>query len=243
MQNHLLQILALVAMEAPVGRQANHIRNEKVKVLQAIAPVSLDNLVVGQYTAKADGKRKGYLEEDGVPVDSITPTFAAAALQVRNRRWDGVPFLVRAGKALDATQTEIRVRFRRVPGNIYTDSAGHLANNEFVIRVQPNASLSLRFVNKVPGLKLALDDTTLDLQYSSTYNAVMPEAYESLILDVIRGDRSLFIRDDELEAAWDIFTPALHELDEKNVTPRRYAFGSSGPEAATQLAARYGVAW
>jgi glucose-6-phosphate 1-dehydrogenase len=130
-----------------------------------------------------------------------------------------------------------------VPGNIFANAVGHLANNELIIRVQPDAYIAFRIVNKVPGLRIALDESELDLRYESAFDAVIPEAYESLILDVIRGDRSLFIRADELEAAWDIFTPVLHELEERNIKPRPYPFGGTGPEAADVLASRYGTAW
>lgn len=245
MQNHLLQILALVAMEQPVGLHANYIRDEKVKVLRCISPLPLNHLVVGQYASGAlNGQRhRAYREEDGVPQDSITPTYAAAVLQVRNRRWDGVPFLIRAGKGLNARMTEIRIQFHEVPGNIFAESTGHLNPNELVIRVQPNAAISFRIVNKVPGFSIVLGESELDLRYESAFNAKIPEAYEWLLLDVIRGDKSLFIRSDELEAAWDIFTPVLHRLDAKRIQPVPYAFGSAGPKAADLLATRHGAAW
>jgi glucose-6-phosphate 1-dehydrogenase len=244
MQNHLLQILALVAMEQPVAYEARHVRDEKVKVLRCVPAITLDDLVVGQYTA-GEGKTNhiGYLEEENIPRDSITPTYAAAALYVKNRRWDGVPFLIRAGKAMGDTKTEIRIKFQEVPGNIFDKSALHLANNELVIQVQPDPGMSLRIVNKEPGLGMALNESNLDLRYSSAFDGLIPDAYESLILDVIRGDESLFIRSDELEAAWDIFTPVLHELEERRVRPKGYPFGGNGPEAAHALAARHNLNW
>lgn len=245
MQNHLLQILALVAMEQPVSLEAGYVRDEKVKALRCVQPVTVDDLVTGQYTAGAlQGQRRlGYLEEEGIPADSLTPTYAAAALHVRSRRWDGVPFLVRAGKALNARMTEIRIRFRPVPGNIFLHAAGHLANNELIIRVQPDAAITFRIVNKVPGLGITLEESDLDLQYASAFPVQIPDAYECLLLDVIEGDRSLFIRADELAAAWDVFTPVLHELESRKTKPRPYPFGSAGPEAAQALAARYGATW
>ncbi|MBP8128107.1 MAG: glucose-6-phosphate dehydrogenase [Candidatus Hydrogenedentes bacterium] len=245
MQNHLLQILALVAMEQPVRLEAGYVRDEKVKALRCVQPVTVEDLVTGQYTAGAlEGRRRlGYLEEEGIPAGSVTPTYAAAALHVRNRRWDGVPFLIRAGKALNARMTEIRIRFRPVPGNIFLHAAGHLANNELIIRVQPDAAITFRIVNKVPGLGITLEESDLDLQYASAFPVQIPDAYECLLLDVIEGDRSLFIRADELAAAWDIFTPVLHELATRGTKPRPYSFGSAGPEAAQALAARYGATW
>jgi glucose-6-phosphate 1-dehydrogenase len=245
MQNHLLQMLALVAMEQPVALNSTYVRDEKVKALRAVKPLALDDLVVAQYTAGAAKGRQyfGYLEEKGTPADSITPTYAAAALRVNNRRWDGVPFLIRAGKGLDDSKTEIRIRFREVPGNIFADAAAKLPSNELVITVQPDAGLTMRIVNRVPGLGIRLDETKLDLRYASAFEGAIPDAYESLILDVIQGDKSLFIRADELEAAWDIFTPALHELEARRVKPETYPFGSAGPQAADALAARFDARW
>ncbi|MFP4499714.1 MAG: glucose-6-phosphate dehydrogenase [Candidatus Hydrogenedentota bacterium] len=245
MQNHLLQILALVAMEQPVTLAAKHVRDEKVKALSAIPPINLDALVVGQYTRGylAGEAHHGYLEEERIAKDSTTPTFAAAVLGVNNRRWEGVPFLLRAGKGLTTKCTEIRIRFRCVPGNIFAHAAGHLSNNELIINVQPEPHITFRIVNKVPGLEIDLDESALDLQYAATYPAAIPEAYESLLLDVIQGDKSLFIRSDELEAAWDVFTPVLHALESRRIKPRGYPFGSNGPDAAHNLASRYGAAW
>ncbi len=245
MQNHLLLILALIAMETPVTLGAENVRDEKVKALSAVPPLSLDNLVVGQYTrGSLNGKAQpGYLEEEGVAPNSTTPTFAAAVLAVRNRRWDGVPFLLRAGKGLHTKCTEIRIRFRCVPGNIFAQAAGHLSNNELVINVQPKPHITFRIVNKVPGLEIELDENALDLQYAAAYPTAIPEAYESLLLDVMQGDKSLFIRADELVAAWDVFTPVLHDLESRRIKPRGYPFGSNGPDAAHNLASRYGAAW
>jgi len=245
-QNHLLQILALTAMESPERYEAGRIRDEKVKVLRAVPPVAADEVVLGQYTAAASGggeRRRGYREEPGVAPDSVTPTFAALALQVRNRRWDGVPFLIRAGKALDGRMTEIRVQFRPVPGDIFRHLGGCPADNELIIRVQPDEAINFRIVSKTPGLGLKLAAGDLDLLYRSAFRQEIPEAYESLLLDVIRGDKTLFIRGDELEAAWDIFTPALHDFDRRRREPQPYPFGSAGPAAATALAERYGVRW
>lgn len=245
MQNHLLQMMALVAMEQPVGLDSVYVRDEKVKALRAVPPLTLNDIVVGQYTAGAlNGKQHfGYLDEEGVPKDSITATYACAALRVKNRRWDGVPFLIRAGKGLHTSMTEIRIRFQRMPGNIFEHATGHLSANELVIRVQPDAGISFRIVNKVPGLGIKLDESYLDLSYARAFEGDIPDAYESLILDVIQGDKSLFIRADELEAAWDIFTPVLRELEEKRIQPEPYVFGGTGPASADALAARFNVRW
>ena len=241
MQNHLLQMMALVAMEPPVTLEAQDVRDEKVKVLRAVPPLVIQDLVVGQYTS--NGVRKGYLDEEGVPEGSITPTFAAAVLHVTNRRWDGVPFLLRAGKGLDRRFAEIRIRFRPVPGKTFSQPGNLLEPNELVIRVQPDESISYRIMNKAPGLQLDLRKTDLNLTYQEAFEGEIPDAYESLLLDVLQADQSLFIRADELAAAWDIFTPVLHELESKGIRPETYPFNSPGPEAANTLARKYGVEW
>ncbi|MBI2431420.1 MAG: glucose-6-phosphate dehydrogenase [Candidatus Hydrogenedentes bacterium] len=245
MQNHLLQMLALVAMEPPVALNSHYVRDEKVKALRCVAPLTLNDVVVGQYTAGAvEGhQHSGYREEEGVPAGSRTPTYAAAVLQIRNRRWDGVPFLIRAGKGLHTNMTEIRIRFHDVPGNIFRTSPDLLTANELVIRVQPNAAISFRIMNKVPGLGIKLAQSDLDLSYEAAFGGKIPDAYESLLLDVIKGDKSLFIRSDELAAAWQIFTPVLHELEARRVEPEKYTFGSEGPPAANALAARFNARW
>ena len=242
-QNHLLQILALTAMDPPAAFDAHHIRNEKVRVLRSVAPAPVADILLGQYGA---GDYKGqrhaaYTEEPSIARDSVTPTYVATVLHVRNNRWDGVPFLLTAGKALSQRKTEIRVRFRDVAKNLFAASAPHVPANELVIRVQPDESISLQIVNKAPGLKMELAGTDLDLHYASAFKNVIPDAYECLLLDVLRGDRSLFIRADELEAAWDIFTPALHEMESARQRPERYPFGENGPGGLRELATRHGI--
>eukprot|EP00879_Flechtneria_rotunda_P011986 GHRR01012519.1.p1 GENE.GHRR01012519.1~~GHRR01012519.1.p1 ORF type:complete len:565 (+),score=146.91 GHRR01012519.1:1727-3421(+) len=194
-QNHLLQILALFAMEQPVSLDAEDIRNEKVKVLRSMKMVTLDDVVTGQYRAR--GKLPGYLDDETVPKGSVTPTFSAIAMFINNHRWDGVPFLLKAGKALNKRRAEIRVQFRHVPGNLYRDKQGadpDAACNELVIRIQPKEAIYLKINNKVPGLGLRLDQTRLDLQYQEEYQGELPDAYERLLLDVVNGDKRLFIR-------------------------------------------------
>ncbi|XP_077250389.1 glucose-6-phosphate 1-dehydrogenase, chloroplastic-like [Tasmannia lanceolata] len=248
MQNHLLQILALFAMETPVSLDAEDIRNEKVKVLRSMKPLQLENLVVGQYKSYTKGgvTYPGYRDDKTVPNDSLTPTFAAAALFIDNARWDGVPFLMKAGKALDTRRTEIRVQFRHVPGNLYKRSFGmdlDLATNELVIRVQPDEAIYLKINNKIPGLGMRLDRSNLNLHYAARYSKEIPDAYERLLLDAIEGERRLFIRSDELDAAWELFTPMLKELEEKKIVPEPYSYGSRGPDGAHYLAAKYKVRW
>ncbi|GMH20386.1 hypothetical protein Nepgr_022227 [Nepenthes gracilis] len=248
MQNHLLQILALFAMETPVSCDAEDIRNEKVKVLRSMRPLQLENLVVGQYKSHTKGgiTYPGYTDDMTVPKDSLTPTFAAAALFIDNARWDGVPFLMKAGKALHTRRAEIRVQFRHVPGNLYNRNIGtdlDQATNELVIKIQPDEAIYLKINNKVPGLGMRLDRSTLNLHYAARYSKEIPDAYERLLLDAIDGERRLFIRSDELDAAWALFTPLLKELEEKKIIPEYYPYGSRGPVGAHYLAARYNVRW
>ncbi|XP_057777011.1 glucose-6-phosphate 1-dehydrogenase, chloroplastic-like isoform X2 [Salvia miltiorrhiza] len=248
MQNHLLQILALFAMETPVSLDAEDIRNEKVKVLRSMRPIRVDDVVVGQYKSHTRGGQSfpGYTDDKTVPKDSLTPTFAAAALFIDNARWDGVPFLMKAGKALQDKRTEIRVQFRRVPGNLYNRNFGtdlDRATNELVIRVQPDEAIYLKINNKVPGLGMKLDRSNLNLLYKARYSKEIPDAYERLVLDAIEGERRLFIRSDELDAAWLLFSPVLNEIEEKKVIPEYYPYGSRGPVGAHYLAARYNVKW
>jgi len=210
--------------------------------------VSLDDVVTGQYVGRTDGKASfpGYQDDETVPKGSLCPTFAAAALHINNARWDGVPFLMKAGKALDQRLAEIRVQFRHVPGNIFAGKPGGDLNsetNELVIRIQPDEAIYLKINNKVPGLGMRLNHTKLDLQYKAAYDVDFPDAYERLILDVVNGDKRLFIRSDELEAAWDLFTPLLNELEEKQVVPETYPYGSRGPIGAHYLGAKYDVRW
>jgi glucose-6-phosphate 1-dehydrogenase len=239
-QNHLLEMMALVAMEPCERMDAGHICNEKIRVLRAVAPLSLDEVAVGQYTSgEWQGvMRKGYREEALVPSDSCSPTFAAALLRIRNARWDGVPFLIQAGKAMDTRKTEIRIQFKPVAGGMFGDG---LQPNALVIRVQPDEAIALHVLTKVPGMGVRLKKTELDLRYRQAFSEVIPDAYESLLLDVIRGDKSLFIRKDELAAAWDIFTPVLHDLDQRAIVPEPYRFGSAGTAGSAALAARAGI--
>uniref|UniRef100_A0A1J3CPK6 Glucose-6-phosphate 1-dehydrogenase n=1 Tax=Noccaea caerulescens TaxID=107243 RepID=A0A1J3CPK6_NOCCA len=248
MQNHLLQILALFAMETPVSLDAEDIRNEKVKVLRSMRPIQLEDVVIGQYKSNTKGgvTYPGYTDDTTVPKGSLTPTFAAAALFIDNARWDGVPFLMKAGKALHTRSAEIRVQFKHVPGNLYNRNSGtnlDRTTNELVIRVQPDEGIYLKVNNKVPGLGMRLDQSHLNLLYSTRYSKEIPDAYERLLLDAIEGERRLFIRSDELDAAWALFTPLLKEIEEKKTSPESYPYGSRGPVGAHYLAARHNVQW
>ncbi|KAF4359313.1 glucose-6-phosphate 1-dehydrogenase, chloroplastic-like [Cannabis sativa] len=248
MQNHLIQILALFAMETPVSLDAEDVRNEKVKVLKSMRPLLLEDVVVGQYKGHSKGGKSypAYTDDPTVPNGSLTPTFAAAALFIDNARWDGVPFLMKAGKALHTRRAEIRVQFRHVPGNLYKQNFGtdlDKATNELVLRVQPDEAIYLKINNKVPGLGMRLDRSDLNLLYRARYPREIPDAYERLVLDAIEGERRLFIRSDELDAAWTLFTPLLNELEVKKIAPELYPYGSRGPVGAHYLAAKHNVRW
>lgn len=245
MQNHLLQILCLTAMEKPVTTSPDHIRDEKVKVLKAVEELTLDDVVLGQYQGDPEGQdedsRLGYLDDKTVPAGSTCPTFAAAVLKIKNERWDGVPFILRCGKALNERKAEVRIQYRDVPGDIFN---GQTARNELVIRVQPNESVYAKVMTKTPGMSFTLEETELDLTYKSRYkDARLPEAYERLILDVFVGSQMHFVRSDELAEAWRIFTPLLHKIDNDKPKPIPYKYGSRGPQEADNMAARCGFTY
>jgi len=215
MQNHLLQILCLTAMEKPVSTSPDDIRNEKVKVPDA---------------------RTGYQDDPTVPAGSTCPTFATAVLRINNERWDGVPFILKCGKALNERKAEVRIQYKDVPGDIFS---GSTVRNELVIRVQPNESVYVKVMTKTPGMSFDLQETELDLTYSSRYReARLPEAYERLLLDVFVGSQVHFVRSDELAEAWRIFTPLLHKIEEEKPEPIKYKYGSRGPPQADVLAER-----
>jgi glucose-6-phosphate 1-dehydrogenase len=242
MQNHLTQILALLAMECPLDLSPHSVRDEKVRVLQQVVPISTSDVVFGQYTRAMlpDGREvPGYREDADVPKNSLTPTYAAAILRVNSPRWRGVPFMMCAGKGLDARMTEIRVHFKSPEHGLFDTLGGR--PNAFVVRVQPDEAINLEICNKIPGSGMRLDAAQLDLRYRKAFPGRIADAYENLLLDVVRGDRSLFIRADELRAAWDIFTPLLLAADARELPPEPYFFGSHGPGGVRALARRYGL--
>ncbi|KAL1929456.1 hypothetical protein VTP01DRAFT_1594 [Rhizomucor pusillus] len=237
MQNHLLQVLSLIAMERPISTESEAIRDEKVKVLKCIPPIVAEDALLGQYIG-ANGK-PGYLEDDTLKnKQSRTPTFAALVCWIQNERWEGVPFILKAGKALNDAKVEVRIQFRNVAGSLYKGSP----RNELVLRVQPREAVYVKFNNKQPGLSYQTIQTDLDLSYHNRYtDLAIPDAYESLILDVLRADHSNFVRDDELEAAWKIFTPLLHKIDSDSSIPvKPYEYGSRGPAELDDFVRKYG---
>jgi glucose-6-phosphate 1-dehydrogenase len=238
MQNHLLQVLTLLAMERPISFSSEDIRDEKVRVLRAIPAIEPKNVIIGQYGKSLDGSKPSYKEDDTVPKDSRCPTFCALVAYIKNERWDGVPFIMKAGKALNEQKTEIRVQFKDVTSGIFKD----IPRNELVMRIQPNESVYIKMNSKLPGLTMQTVVTELDLTYRRRFSDLkIPEAYESLILDCMKGDHSNFVRDDELDASWRIFTPLLHYLDDnKEIIPMEYPYGSRGPAVLDDFTSSYG---
>jgi glucose-6-phosphate 1-dehydrogenase len=239
MQNHLLQILTLTAMEQPVTLSAEDIRNEKVKVLRAMDPIKFENVVIGQYGPSPDGKQVGYVDDPSVPDDSTTPTFASAVMYIKNARWHDVPFILKCGKGLNERKAEVRIQFKQPPGSLL----GDVPMNELVLKVQPSESVYMKLITKTPGLSESWDQTELNLTYANRFGSShLPDAYERLILDVMRGDHRLFVRNDELAHAWDIFTPLLHKIENEKIKPVTYTFGSRGPKEADVMHEAVGFA-
>ncbi|XP_031770806.1 glucose-6-phosphate 1-dehydrogenase isoform X2 [Apis florea] len=238
MQNHLLQILSLVAMEKPASCHPDDIRDEKVKVLKCIKTLTLDDVVLGQYIGDPESDnpdaRLGYLDDATVPSGSITPTYSLAVLKINNERWDGVPFILKCGKALNERKAEVRIQYQDVPGDIFD---GKAKRNELVIRVQPGEALYIKMMTKSPGITFDMEETELDLTYGSRYKDLkLPDAYERLILDVFCGSQMHFVRNDELSQAWRIFTPLLHQIENERIKPIPYTYGSRGPKEADEMA-------
>lgn len=246
MQNHLTQMLALIAMDPPVRAAGedfgDYVRDEKVKVLHAIKPISLDKCVMGQYTAPDDGSMAGYTEDDTVPDDSVTPTYAALVMYVDNPRWAGVPFVMKAGKALDEKKVEVRMKFHTPAAAATMFPDIRVPANELVLRVQPNEAVYMKTNVKTPGLAGAPVASELDLSYGTRFDDKMadsPSAYTRLILDCLRGKQAAFVRDDELRAAWKIFTPLLHAIEAGEKQPTKYKAFSRGPAEADEFVAKY----
>ncbi|MBN1261271.1 MAG: glucose-6-phosphate dehydrogenase [Anaerolineae bacterium] len=229
-QNHLLQLLTLTAMEPPPAFNARFLRDEKVKVLQAVRAIAPDDVVLGQY--------EGYLQEAGVARGSRTPTFAALRLYVDNWRWQGVPFYLRSGKSLPQKLSEITLQFKRVPHLLFRDNA-RLAPNRLSICLQPDESIHLHFETKTPGAGMRTSPVDMEFHYGEDFGEhALPEAYERLLLDALQGDASLFARADEIELSWGLIDP----LTDSGV-PAPYMPGSWGPEAAHALVEQQHCDW
>jgi glucose-6-phosphate 1-dehydrogenase len=249
-QNHMFQLMSLVAMEPPTSLDARSVRDEKVKVYQSVRPIRpnlVDELAVrGQYTAGEymGQKTNGYLKEKDVPPDSKTETFAAMKLFIDNWRWSGTPFYLRTGKFLQEKLSEIVVRFRSPPLTLFQKQCeSPVFPNDLIIRVQPDEGVSLRVNGKVPGGAMVIKSVALDFLYKTTFNVEPPEAYERLIYDAMLGDQTLFIRGDEVEAAWAVVDPIEQGWKESKHPPEPYAPGTWGPKKAFDLIEKDGRRW
>ena len=257
LQNHVLQLLCLVAMEPPAFFQAKNIRDEKLKVLETLAPGAAGDLskwvACGQYTAgEVDGhKAAAYRDEERIPQDSRRETYVAMDVRVDNWRWAGVPFYLRTGKRLPERVSEIAIQFKLPPLNLFTtvECEGDICDlvgarpNTLVFRIQPAESIRLSFSTKRPGMQYQIHPVTMDFAYESAFTHGLPEAYERLLLDVMRGDSTLFTRSDELESAWRFVTPVLDAIDGGQLDPHPYQAGSWGPDAAAELLSSAGRKW
>lgn len=250
-QNHVMQLLCLIAMEPPVAFDADEIRNKKADVLHAIRKLKREDVhdfaSRGQYgSGWQEGEQvKGYREEDKVAPDSNTETFAALKLFVDNWRWSNVPFYIRSGKRMQQTISVITVQFKPVPHQSFPDEAiENWQPNRMIINIQPDMGIRIRFQAKKPGLKMQLNPVDMLFNYSDTYTSGIPEGYETLLLDVIEGDATLFMRADQVEAAWEVITPILETWrDNPSVNFPNYMAGTNGPETAEALIAREGDNW
>ncbi|MDO6426878.1 glucose-6-phosphate dehydrogenase [Thalassotalea sp. 1_MG-2023] len=251
-QNHLLQILSLLAMEPPADLSADSIRDEKLKVIKALVPITRQNVkdktVRGQYSDGFlnGGPVPGYLNEDGANENSNTETFVAIKAEIDNWRWSGVPFYLRTGKRMPAKHSEIVVHFKPQPHNIFKESHADLPANKLTIRLQPDEGVELQMMNKIPGIasQLNIHENKLDLSFSKIYqDQRVVDAYERLMLEVINGNQSLFVRRDEVEAAWTWADGIIEAWQSSNEAPKPYAAGSWGPVSSISLIARDDRQW
>jgi glucose-6-phosphate 1-dehydrogenase len=241
-QNHMLQLLTLVCMEPPASFEADKVRDEKVKVLDAITPPTPEHVaamtVRAQYTAGVSGGEdvNGYLEEEDVPGDSNTETYAALRLEVHNWRWAGVPIVLRTGKRLARKVTEIAVQLKPVP-HLAFQSKGSVGvqPNQLILTMQPNEGVSLSLGAKIPGSQMRIRPVNMEFLYGTAFMSQSPEAYERLILDAMRGEATLFTRNDEVDAQWSIIDPILKAWEDGSSDMATYEAGSAGPDEAEEL--------
>jgi glucose-6-phosphate 1-dehydrogenase len=251
MQNHLLQLLCLVAMEPPVNFNADEVRNRKVDVLRAMRRFGPDDVrnsaVRGQYASGwMQGKEvPGYREEPKVNPESNTETFAAVKFFIDNWRWQGIPFYLRTGKRLHQSASIITVQFKDVPHLVFpTEAAESWQQNRLIISIQPEMSIRIQVQAKRPGIDMVLNPVDMVFDYKGTYTAQAPEAYETLLLDTMLGDQTLFMRGDQVEEAWSLIMPILNTwVNKKSLTFPNYSADSWGPESAEALIARDGFTW
>ncbi|HSD82991.1 MAG TPA: glucose-6-phosphate dehydrogenase, partial [Anaerolineae bacterium] len=239
-QNHLLQLVSLVAMEPPASFDATALRNEKVKVLNSIQPMKeadvLHKTVLAQY--------KGYREEEGVDPQSTTPTYAAVRLQVDNWRWQGVPFYLRSGKCLGEKLSQVTIEFKEPPHLLFPNSNSPLTPNMLVLYLQPDEGMHLRFEAKVPDTVADMRSVDMEFHYADSFGkTAIPEAYERLLLDIMTGDAALFTRADEVETAWGLIDPIIHAWEAQKQPLTIYEPGSWGPKESDELLAQESRRW
>ena len=248
LQNHLLQMLCIVAMEPPSNLDADVIRDEKLKVLRSLKPLTeedvFQNVIRGQYKSGIiNGKNvDGYTQEEKVDKNSLTETFVALKIEIQNWRWSGVPFYLRTGKRMQEKAAEIVIQFKDIPCKIFPTS-GRNVGNRLIIRIQPEETVQLFFSAKEPGDGNRLHPVYLDLDFNKMFTNRRTDGYERLLLDVIRGNLSLFVRRDEQLAAWKWVMPILDAWENHKIVPRQYAAGTWGPASSSAMLARDGVYW
>ncbi|MFO0318871.1 MAG: glucose-6-phosphate dehydrogenase [Neisseriaceae bacterium] len=249
LQNHLLQLLCIVAMEPPFSLDADTIRDEKLKVLKSLKPLNADdvlnNVIRGQYKSGAiDGKSvPGYIQEENIPPNSYTETFVALKAEIQNWRWAGVPFYLRTGKRMQEKVAEIVIQFKDIPCKIFPSAVSNFANR-LIIRLQPDETIQLFFLAKQPGDTNQLQQAYLDLDFAKMFKTRhRQEGYERLLLDVIRGKLTLFVRRDEQKAAWAWVEPILDTWNKLDIAPKLYTSGTWGPSTSSALLARDSVSW
>jgi len=248
-QNHLLQLLVILAMEPPVSIDPDAVRDEKIKVLRALKSLTgneaLESTVRGQYKAGAyaDGAVPGYLDNDDVPDDSMTETFVAIRAEIESWRWAGVPFYLRTGKRMEGKLTEIIVNFKKVPHSIFDTADGFSTPNQLIIQLQPEESIRMRIYVKAWGDDIQLQPVHLNLDFNDVFKKRQMIAYERLCIDIIRGNQTLFMRRDEVDAAWAWIDPIREAWEQYNVVPKAYTAGTMGPAAANALISKEGLKW
>jgi glucose-6-phosphate 1-dehydrogenase len=248
-QNHLLQLLCILAMEPPANIAADSVRDEKLKVLRALRPLAgndvAEKTVRGQYKAGAAAGSPvvGYLEEAGIPADSVTETFVSLKVEIESWRWAGVPFYLRTGKRLQESLAEIVVTFEDVPHEIFEKSNRAHSNNRLVIRLQPDENIMLTILAKKPGGGMNLKPVSLNLNLANTAKQRHLDAYERLLMDIVQGNLTLFMRRDELDAAWRWIDPIREAWQQQDEKPKTYTAGTWGPAASSALIERDGFSW
>jgi glucose-6-phosphate 1-dehydrogenase len=248
-QNHLLQLLCLTAMEPPAGLDADAVRDEKVKVLKSLRPITgnavREHVVRAQYGAGAvNGKRvPAYRDEQNINPESVTETYVALHITIDNWRWAGVPFFVRVGKRLPKASTEIAIQFKAAPPVLFNVEGQTIDSNALVIRIQPDEGVALRMSAKMPGSSLRIEPVKMDFHYGTSFGKATPEAYERLLLDAMSGDATLFARRDEVEEAWKFVDALRAEWDKSSEDLALYSAGTWGPSEADELIKRHGATW